>query len=76
MKTTFSKIIRDEREDRDLNQTQIAIALKTNQKKISRLELGQFEPSLQDIENYCRYFNLSADYILGFTKHKAEFPKD
>lgn len=76
MSTDFSRIIREEREDRDLNQTQIAIALETNQEKISRLELGKFEPNLQDIEKYCRFFDLSADYILGFTKHKKPFPKD
>ena len=76
MKTAFSKIIQDERIDRDLNQTQMAEILNTNQQKISRLELGQIEPSLQDIENYCRYFDLSADYVLGFTSKKAPFPKD
>lgn len=76
MNKDFSKIIRDERVDRDLNQTQVAIALNTNQKKISRMELGTFEPSLQDIENYCKFFNLSADYILGFTKHKKPFPEE
>lgn len=75
METTFSKIIKDERIDRDLNQTQIAKAFNTNQQKISRLEKGDFEPSLQDIENYCKFFNLSADYILGFTQEKKEFPK-
>lgn len=75
MEKKFSKIIQDERIDRDLNQTQIAKALNTNQQKISRLEKGQFEPSLQDIENYCKLFNLSADYILGFTKEKKPFPK-
>ncbi|MBQ7120766.1 MAG: helix-turn-helix transcriptional regulator [Clostridia bacterium] len=76
MNKIFCKIIQDERMDRDLSQTQMAIILKTNQQKISRMELGQFEPSLQDIENYCKFFNLSADYILGFTKQKAPFPKD
>lgn len=76
MISTFSKIIRDEREDRDMNQTEIAIALKTTQRKISRLECGDTEPTTKDIELYCRYFNLSADYILGFTKHKTTFPKE
>lgn len=76
MNASFSKIIRDEREDRDLNQTQVALALNISQKKVSRLELGTFEPNLQDIENYCKFFDLSADYILGFTKNKTPFPKN
>ena len=63
----FSERIRALREDRDLNQTDIAEILGTNQRKISRLETGDCEPNIEDIKNYCIYFNISADFLLGLS---------
>ena len=63
----FSERIRALREDRDLSQTDIAEILGTNQRKISRLETGDCEPNIEDIKNYCIYFNISADFLLGLS---------
>lgn len=63
----FSERIRALREDGDLNQTDMAKILGTNQRKISRLETGECEPNIEDIKNYCLYFNISADFLLGLT---------
>lgn len=70
----FGDRIRGLREDKDLNQTQLAGLLNTNQKKISRLETGENEPNLQDIKALCNYFNVSSDYLLGLTDN-PEKPK-
>lgn len=63
----FSERIRALREDRDLNQTDMAEILGTNQRKISRFETGDCEPNIEDIKNYCIYFNISADFLLGLS---------
>ena len=63
----FSERIRALREDRDLNQTDMAEILGTNQRKISRLETGDCEPNIEDIKNYCIYFNISAVFLLGLS---------
>ncbi len=63
----FSERIRALREDRDLNQTQMARILETNQRKVSRMETGESEPNLNDIIAYCLYFNISSDYLIGLT---------
>lgn len=63
----FSERIRALREDSDLNQTQMSEILETNQRKVSRMETGENEPNLHDIQVYCEYFNISADYLLGLT---------
>lgn len=72
----FNERIRALREDCDKTQTEIAEILNTNQKKISRLETGECEPNLNDIKRLCQYYNLSADYILGFTDTPKPLPKE
>ncbi|MBE6798023.1 MAG: helix-turn-helix transcriptional regulator [Ruminococcaceae bacterium] len=61
----FNEIIRELREVRKLNQTQLGTILNMHQMKISRMETGTAEPSLNDIRALCLFYNVSADYLLG-----------
>lgn len=65
MKLTFGEKIRNLREDADLNQTQLGAAVHMTQRKISYIECGKYEPSMDDIVAFCRHFKVSADYLLG-----------
>ena len=65
MKLTFGEKIRNLREDQDLNQTQLGNALNMTQRKISYIECGKSEPSVEDIIALCHFFQVSADYLLG-----------
>ncbi|MGN0519704.1 MAG: helix-turn-helix domain-containing protein [Candidatus Fimenecus sp.] len=56
-----------------LTQTDLANAIGVTQRKISFLETGASEPSLRDIMAICRYFNVSADYLLGLPRD-MEYP--
>ena len=67
MQLSFGEKIRNLREDSDLSQTQLANALHTTQRKISYIECGKYEPSLEDIVSFCKFFHVSADYLLGLT---------
>ncbi len=71
---TFAEKIRLLREEKELNQTQLGQAVGMTQRKISYLENGKYEPSLEDIRLLCRFFNVSADYLLGFSK-PLPYPK-
>lgn len=64
MKLTFGEKIRNLREDLDLNQTQLGEAVHMTQRKISYIECGKYEPSVEDIVALCHYFKVSADYLL------------
>lgn len=64
---TFGEKIRNLREDRDLNQTQLGKEVNMTQRKISYIECGKYEPSMEDIVALCRFFHVSADYLLGIT---------
>lgn len=46
-------------------QNDLATAISATQRKISFMENGVTEPSLKDIVAICKYFNVSADYLLG-----------
>jgi len=63
----FNEIIKNLREDKEpkLTQKAVAEALMTSQRKISRLETGETEPSIEDLKRICRFYNVSADYLLN-----------
>lgn len=74
MELSFGEKIRILREDRELNQTELGLAVNMTQRKVSYLENGKYEPSLEDMKALCQFFNISADYLLGFQKC-LPFPK-
>ena len=74
MELTFGEKLKLLREEHELNQTELGKLLGMTQRKVSYLERGQYEPSLQDIKAICSYFRVSADYLLGFPK-PLPYPK-
>lgn len=74
MDMTFGEKLKLLREEQELNQTELGKLLNMTQRKISYLERGQYEPSLQDIKIICTHFRVSADYLLGFSK-PLPYPK-
>lgn len=68
---TYIDIIRELREDRDLTQTQIAEVLGTTQQVYSRYEKGENEIPLRHIIALCKFYNISADYILGLKESET-----
>lgn len=61
----YPEIIRELREDNDLNQSEIAHILGTTQQVYSRYEKGINEIPVRHIITLCKFYNVSADYILG-----------
>lgn len=49
----------------DLNQTKLGKEVNMTQRKISYIENGTYEPSIDDIISFCKFFNVSSDYLLG-----------
>lgn len=67
MATTFGERLRGLREDSDITQQKLAQATRMTQRKISYIECGRYEPGIEDILAFCRFFQVSADYLLGLT---------
>ena len=70
MKLSFGEKIRLLREEKEINQTQLGIETNMTQRKISYIECGKYEPSIDDIITFCKYFKVSSDYLLGLSKNK------
>lgn len=64
----FGEKIRELREEKELNQTELGKALRMTQRKISYMECGKYEPSIDDIKALCEFFSVSSDYLIGLEK--------
>ena len=73
----FAQRFRNLREDIEppTNQTELGKILSMNQMKISRLERGETEPSLQDVIDICTLFHVSADYLLGLIDEPLSYKR-
>ncbi|MFR5876651.1 MAG: helix-turn-helix domain-containing protein [Eubacterium sp.] len=60
--------LRDLRIDKDITQTQLAKILGVKQAAISKYELGLREYKIEDLIKLCKFYNVSADYILDLPK--------
>ena len=66
----FYQRLKDLREDKDLNQTQIANILKTTQTQYSRWERGAQEIPFHHAITLADFYGCSLDYIAGRTNKK------
>lgn len=62
---TYIEVIRELREDKDLSQSDVAKVLGTTQQVYSRYETGQNELPIRHLIKLCRFYKVSADFILG-----------
>ncbi|MBE6533257.1 MAG: helix-turn-helix transcriptional regulator [Ruminococcaceae bacterium] len=59
--------LRDLREDKDMNQTQVAKMLGMSQTGYSKYETGENDIPTQILIKLARFYNTSVDYLLGET---------
>lgn len=62
---TYLKRMRDLREDHDLNQEQIAKVLGITRQQYQLYESGKRKLPIDKLIEICKYYKVSADYILG-----------
>ena len=62
--------IRDLREDRDLNQTEVAKMLGMSQTGYSKYETGENDIPTAILIKLARFYNTSVDYLLGETDNR------
>lgn len=61
----YRERLRDIREDRDLTQAEIGKLLDKSQQGYNHIEAGRAELKIEDLVKLCRYYDLSADYMIG-----------
>ena len=65
--------LRDIREDRDLTQAEIGQLLNKSQQGYNHIEIGRAELKIDDLATLCRFYDLSADYIIGLVNEPVSF---
>ena len=65
--------IRDLREDRDMNQTEIARVLGMSQTGYSKYETGENDIPTNVLIKLARFYNTSIDYLLGETDNPQRY---
>lgn len=63
----YRKQLRDLREDHDLTQLQVAKLINKSQQGYNHIELGRADLSIEDLAVLCKFYGVSADYIIGLS---------
>lgn len=69
----YRERLRNIREDRDLTQSEIGSLLNKSQQGYNHIEIGRAELKIDDLVKLCRYYDLSADYIIGLVDKPSSF---
>lgn len=67
--------LRDIREDRDLNQKELADMLGVHQTTYSSYEIGKLSLTADVLIKLAKYYKVSVDYLLGLTDVTKPYPK-
>ena len=71
----FLKRLKDLREDHDLLQKQISVVLGITRQQYGLYETGERNLPIDKLYMLAKYYNTSADYILGLTDEIKPYPK-
>ena len=68
--------IRNVREDRDYTQAEIGKILQKSQQGYNHIEAGRAELKIEDLIILCKFYNLSADYLIGISDDSTPINKN
>jgi len=69
----YRRRLRDIREDRDLTQAKVGQILSKSQQGYNHIEAGRAELRIDDLVKLCKFYNLSADYIIGLANKPKSY---
>ena len=65
--------LRNIREDADLTQAELGKLLNKSQQGYNHIEAGRAELKIEDLVKLCKFYDLSADYIIGLVDKKESY---
>lgn len=71
----YEQRIKNLRKDKDYSQAKAAEAMGISQQQYSLYESGKRMLPIDMLIRLCYFYNISADYILGFTNDPKPLPK-
>lgn len=69
----YRERMRNLREDRDLTQAELGKILSKSQQGYNHIEAGRAELKIDDLVKLCKFYDLSADYLIGLTNVKRSY---
>lgn len=69
----YRERLRNIREDHDLTQAEVGKLLNKSQQGYNHIEAGRAELKIDDLIKLCKFYDLSADYIIGLTDKKKTY---
>ncbi len=69
----YRERIRNVREDNDLTQAEMGKILNKSQQGYNHIEAGRAELKIEDLVKLCKFYDLSADYLIGLTNKKKSY---
>ena len=70
---TYRERMRSLREDSDLTQAELGKILNKSQQGYNHIEAGRAELKIDDLAILCRFYNVSADYLIGLIDKKKTY---
>ena len=72
----FRERIKNVREDHDLTQAQVGKLLDKSQQGYNHIEMGRAELKIDDLIRLCKFYDLSADYLIGLTDNPISYKNE
>ena len=69
----YRERLRSIREDLDITQAELGKLLNKSQQGYNHIETGRAELKIDDLVKLCKFYNLSADYIVGLIDKKRPY---
>ncbi len=70
---SYRERLREVREDADLTQAELGKILDKSQQGYNHIEAGRAELKIDDLIKLCKFYNLSADYLIGLIDKKKSY---
>ena len=72
----YRERIKNVREDHDLTQAQVGKLLDKSQQGYNHIEIGRAELKIDDLIRLCKFYDLSADYLIGLTDNPISYKNE
>lgn len=64
----FKDRLKELRKESNISQSEIAKMLNMSKMAVSHWENGHSEPSIEQLKTLAQFFNVSVDYLIGYTE--------
>ena len=72
----YRERIKNVREDHDITQAQVGKLLDKSQQGYNHIEMGRAELKIDDLIRLCKFYDLSADYLIGLTDNPISYKNE